>query len=114
MITNPCHICTCDEYWISICARTQGDERRFTKVGAGNGNGKVELEAWLDGTYVAEFDMSPDEAYDLAERLVAAAEVATVQHEDSEARRRTEMIRSCEKHPKRFREVKKKQHNGVE
>jgi hypothetical protein len=106
MITNPGHCCTCDEHWISICSRTQGVERRFTKVEAVNG--KVELDAWLDGTYVAEFDMSADEAYELAKHLVAAAEVATVQGKDIEERRRTEMIRSRDRHPTRFVGGKKK------
>ena len=100
MITNPGHICTCDEHWISICARTQGTERRFTKVEASKG--KVEVDAWLDGTYVAEFDMSAEEAYELAERLVEAAEVATMQGEAMEATRKTEMIKSRDRHPKRF------------
>lgn len=105
MITDPSHCCTCDEHWISLCARTQGAERRFTKCEAVNG--KVELDAWLDGKYVAEFDMSVDEAYELAERLVEAAERATVQNEESEMRRRTEMIVARERHPKRFNRNRK-------
>ena len=83
MIIDHKHRCDCPEGWVSICARTHGDERRFSKVAAENG--KIELVAWLNGSTEARFDVTPDEAYALAEALVEQAEKATVQAQERAA-----------------------------
>jgi len=73
---------------LTLARRLQGSQRRFTQITARGGC--VLCEGLLSRDVLAFFDMTPAEAFGVADALVEAAEHASVQAQEADAQRRAE------------------------